>query len=58
MACLALGMVPDYIVLDGKDPMTYILSANIHRRHTGTAKIRVHAELGMSMNLLSTRIWA
>jgi hypothetical protein len=33
MACLALGIVPDYVLLDGQDPMTYILSANIHRRH-------------------------
>jgi hypothetical protein len=28
-----LGIVPDYIVLDGQGPVSYILSANIHRRH-------------------------
>jgi hypothetical protein len=33
MACLALGIVPTYVVLDGQDPVTYILSANIHWRH-------------------------
>ena len=33
MACLAAGIVPDYVLLDGQDPVTYILSANVHRRH-------------------------
>ncbi len=33
IACQALGIVPDYILLDGQDPVTYIISANIHRRH-------------------------
>jgi ParB-like chromosome segregation protein Spo0J len=33
IACLALGIVPDYVLLDGHDPVTYILSANINRRH-------------------------
>jgi ParB-like chromosome segregation protein Spo0J len=33
LACEALRIVPDYVLLDGQDPMTYILSANIHRRH-------------------------
>lgn len=32
-ACRALGIVPDYVLLDGQDPVTYILSANIDRRH-------------------------
>ena len=33
MVCLALGIIPDYVLLDGQDPIAYILSANIHRRH-------------------------
>jgi ParB-like nuclease domain len=33
MACQALGIIPDYVLLDGQDPVTYILSANIHRQH-------------------------
>jgi hypothetical protein len=33
MACLALGIVPHYILLDGKDPVAYIFSANITRQH-------------------------
>jgi hypothetical protein len=33
MAYLALGIIPDYVLLDGQDPLSYILSANIHRRH-------------------------
>jgi hypothetical protein len=32
-ACLRVGVVPDYVLLDGQDPITYILSANIHRRN-------------------------
>jgi hypothetical protein len=28
-----LRIVPDYVLLDGQDPVTYILSANINRRH-------------------------
>jgi hypothetical protein len=32
-ACQALGVIPDYVLLDGADPVTYILSANINRRH-------------------------
>lgn len=28
-----MGIVPDYVTLDGADPVTYILSANIHRRN-------------------------
>jgi hypothetical protein len=32
-ACRRVGVVPDYVLLDGADPVTYILSANIHRRH-------------------------
>lgn len=33
LACQALGIVPDYVLLDGADPVAYILSANINRRH-------------------------
>jgi hypothetical protein len=32
-ACLALGIVPNYVLLDGQDPVTYILSANINWWH-------------------------
>jgi hypothetical protein len=32
-ACRALGIVPDYVLLDGQDPLAYIISANINRRH-------------------------
>jgi hypothetical protein len=31
--CRRAGVVPDYVLLDGQDPVTYILSANINRRH-------------------------
>ena len=32
-ACQWAGVIPDYVLLDGQDPVTYILSANINRRH-------------------------
>jgi ParB/RepB/Spo0J family partition protein len=32
-ACLRAGVIPDYVLLDGADPVTYIVSANINRRH-------------------------
>jgi ParB-like chromosome segregation protein Spo0J len=32
-ACQRAGVVPDYVLLDGQDPVAYILSANINRRH-------------------------
>jgi hypothetical protein len=32
-ACQRAGVVPDYVLLDGQDPVAYILSANIHRRN-------------------------
>jgi ParB-like chromosome segregation protein Spo0J len=32
-ACRRAGVVPDYVLLDGQDPVAYILSANIHRRN-------------------------
>jgi ParB-like nuclease domain len=32
-ACRRVGVIPDYIRLDGHDPVAYILSANINRRH-------------------------
>jgi ParB-like nuclease domain len=32
-ACRRAGVAPHYINLDGQDPVTYILSANIHRRN-------------------------
>ncbi len=32
-ACRRAGIIPDYVLLDGQDPVTYILSANITRRH-------------------------
>src|ERR671922_924857 len=32
-ACRRVGIVPDYVLLDGQDPVAYILSANINRRH-------------------------
>jgi ParB-like nuclease family protein len=32
-ACRALGIVPDYVLLDGQDSLAYIMSANVHRRH-------------------------
>jgi hypothetical protein len=32
-ACLRAGVIPDYVLLDGADPVTYIVSANITRRH-------------------------
>jgi uncharacterized protein DUF4326/ParB-like nuclease family protein len=31
-ACRRAGVIPDYVLLDGQDPMAYILSANINRR--------------------------
>jgi hypothetical protein len=32
-ACRRAGVIPDYVLLDDHDPVTYILSANINRRH-------------------------
>lgn len=32
-ACRRAGIVPDHVLLDGQDPVAYILSANINRRH-------------------------
>jgi hypothetical protein len=32
-ACRRTGVIPDYVLLDGQDPVAYILSANINRRH-------------------------
>jgi ParB/RepB/Spo0J family partition protein len=32
-ACKRAGMVPHHVLLDGQDPVTFILSANINRRH-------------------------
>jgi hypothetical protein len=32
-ACRRVGIVPDYILLDGQDPRAYIVSANIRRRN-------------------------
>jgi hypothetical protein len=32
-ACRRAGVVPDYALLDGQDPVAYILSANVHRRN-------------------------
>lgn len=28
-----VGVIPDYVLLDGQDPVSYILSVNINRRH-------------------------
>jgi hypothetical protein len=32
-ACRRAGVSPDYVLLDGQDPVAYIVSANINRRH-------------------------
>jgi hypothetical protein len=32
-ACRRAGIVPDHVLLDGQDPIAYIASANINRRH-------------------------
>jgi ParB-like nuclease family protein len=32
-ACRRAGVIPDYVLFDGADPVAYILSANINRRH-------------------------
>jgi hypothetical protein len=32
-ACRRAGVIPDYVLLNGADPVTYILSVNINRRH-------------------------
>jgi hypothetical protein len=32
-ACRRVSVIPDYVLLDGQDPVAYILSANINRRH-------------------------
>jgi hypothetical protein len=32
-ACRMVGVTPHHILLDGADPVTFILSANIHRRN-------------------------
>jgi len=33
LACLRLGVEPDVVVVDPKDPIAYVLSLNLHRRH-------------------------
>jgi hypothetical protein len=44
-ACRRAGVIPDYILLDGQDPVAYILSANINRRHSRRSgcATRVHS---------------
>jgi hypothetical protein len=32
-ACRRVGVVPDHVLLNGQDPVAYIVSANINRRH-------------------------
>jgi ParB/RepB/Spo0J family partition protein len=32
-ACRRAGIIPDHVLLDGADPVAYIVSANINRRH-------------------------
>ena len=32
-ACELAGVTPDYSVYDGDDPVGFVVSANIHRRH-------------------------
>jgi hypothetical protein len=39
-ACRRAGIVPDYVLLDGADPVAYILSANINRRHMSKGQRR------------------
>jgi hypothetical protein len=47
-----MGIVPDYVLLDGQDSVTYILSANIHRRHMSKGqRAMVVARLLISSNL-------
>ena len=43
-ACKRVGIVPHHVLLDGQDAVTYILSANINRRHlTKAAVVLKHA---------------
>jgi hypothetical protein len=52
-ACRRAGVVPHHILLDGADPVAYILSANINRRHMSkgqrslvTAKLKPETTMG------------
>ena len=50
--CRRAGVVPDYVLLDGQDPVTYILSANINRRHmTKGQQASVVAEVTRNMSV-------
>jgi hypothetical protein len=61
LACKALGIIPHYILLDDQDPVTYIVSANINRRHLtksqramAVARIYPQPKRGMHSELRSS----
>lgn len=57
-ACRRVGVIPDYTLLDGQDPVTYILSVNINRRHmtkgqraTVTARLKPETTMGRNSDV-------
>jgi ParB-like chromosome segregation protein Spo0J len=49
------GVVPDYILLDGQDPIVYILSANINRRHLSKGQRAIVIARILERNHISQR---
>ena len=54
-ACRRAGVVPDYILLDGQDPIVYILSANINRRHLSKGQRAIVIARILERNHISQR---
>jgi len=46
LACELVGIEPDYVEYEGDDPLGYVLSLNLHRRHlTASQRAALAAEI-------------